>query len=161
MVSARVVPTLDPGPSRDVGHVGHPQLIGRSGTELAVHQVGRWPLARIALGRYCEAAPAAGRDAQHAAEGVHACSLGFGLVRAHEFVDGVDVFSLLPANPGRSLCQGVAFLMHLAQLPAQAQSAGSQITMRALASDRTLQPPQKSPGAGGGWGEGGCVGDER
>jgi len=46
---------------------------------------------------------AAGRDAQDTAEGMHACAVGVGLVRIHEFVDGVDVFSLLAAN------QAVAF----------------------------------------------------
>jgi transposase len=38
---------------------------------------------------------AAGRDLKHAADPVHG---NFGLVRVHEFVDPIDVFSPLPAN---------------------------------------------------------------
>lgn len=48
-----------PRPRRDVGHVGHPQHVGRIGTELAIDQIGRRTLARIALGGHREAAPAA------------------------------------------------------------------------------------------------------
>ncbi len=42
----------EPRPGRDVGHVGHPQLVDAGGGELALHQVGRWTLVLVALGRH-------------------------------------------------------------------------------------------------------------
>ena len=49
----------EPRPGRDVGHVGHAQLVDAGGGELALHQVRRWTLVLVAHGRHApSSAPA-------------------------------------------------------------------------------------------------------
>ncbi len=70
-------------PRRQVRHVGHPQLVRRVGAEVAVHQIGRWTLARVALGRDREAAPPADpTDTRIAHQARHALAAGMLAVHA-------------------------------------------------------------------------------
>ena len=58
-----------PRPGRDVGHVGHPQLVDAGGGELTLHQVRRWTLVLVALRRHAPASTPA--DAAQAMSAHH------------------------------------------------------------------------------------------